>query len=227
MHLYGGHFECPTCELYLGADFAKVALADRTLGNLVDRVFFPHAADQDARREAKFYRRRGIAPKESATLLREQAAATERRAAVVARQQTRTKRVVRATTGASSSGTKPGEESVTLRMIPEQAAGDRSSSIHRTPPPLKQPFLRTKGSLRMVQLKKYLQNKLPKSGDAEAPPRDVDILCNGTSLGNEVSVNSVMKCIWLGPPEELTLTYRYSIRVKSTVGKGQKSQKAS
>jgi Zinc finger, C3HC4 type (RING finger) len=54
------HYQCPTCELYLGQNLGKCALADRALQNLIDKVLFPEVARQDRLDEEEFYGRLGI-----------------------------------------------------------------------------------------------------------------------------------------------------------------------
>lgn len=58
-----GEKNCPTCEVFLGADPYKVALNDRTLESLSDKVLFPSVKERDEIEEKKFYASRGILPK--------------------------------------------------------------------------------------------------------------------------------------------------------------------
>eukprot|EP00957_Ditylum_brightwellii_P052834 4005330-Ditylum_brightwellii.AAC.1 len=54
-----GYRRCPECETSLEPDPFKEVLSDRTLAELVDKIF-PHLKEKDERDEREFYKRRGI-----------------------------------------------------------------------------------------------------------------------------------------------------------------------
>lgn len=58
-----GCTECPTCHIFVGSDPAKVAVLDRNLKELMDKVIFPTLVDQERLQEEVFYTSREISIK--------------------------------------------------------------------------------------------------------------------------------------------------------------------
>jgi hypothetical protein len=60
---------CPICSTYFGRDdlLTNIALPDRILETLIDKVLFQHLAYQDSMLESEFYSRRGIERKDTIT----------------------------------------------------------------------------------------------------------------------------------------------------------------
>mmetsp|Transcript_2087 Transcript_2087/g.4928 ORF Transcript_2087/g.4928 Transcript_2087/m.4928 type:complete len:95 (+) Transcript_2087:50-334(+) len=79
-------------------------------------------------------------------------------------------------------------------------------------PPLQKPVMRTSGRFKIVQLKKYLLSKL--DAQHEMPVsyhwNQVEVICNGSIVGNELSLTFIKRTIWLGGNGNMELTYRVS-----------------
>jgi hypothetical protein len=58
-----GCHECPKCRVYLGSDPLKVAVLDRSLQDLVDRVVFPEFLEAEQKHAEDFYAARRMAMK--------------------------------------------------------------------------------------------------------------------------------------------------------------------
>jgi len=181
-----GHYNCPTCDIYLGKDASKFSLPDRTLEYLIDKILFPELVVEDAEHERQFYRKRGIQ-------LKPQLAVEDS-----GKPEGRCKR--------SKSSRNGGQVSFT--MVPVDAAAALSM------PPLERPNLETDGAIRIGQLKKYLQEQLlagqQTNGHTTSATSSIDVLCNGVPLGNELSVDFVWRTVWMEDDEPLTLSYRYA-----------------
>lgn len=76
-------------------------------------------------------------------------------------------------------------------------------------PALEYPLIETQGTIRISQLKRYIEMKLPDLGIKNAT-HDLEITCNGLPLGNELSVTFIIRTIWVKDDVGgcLTLTYR-------------------
>lgn len=208
---------CPECGLYFGRqdDLTSIALPDRTLETLIDKVLFPELAKADEETEAEFYRKRGISRKDGpGNQSKKQRTAIDSESIPA---------------GASRDG-----DMVIFQLIPERSDADNpfirngSTTVpHDTdvPPPLDLPFLQTQGSIRMGQLKKYIRIKLnldheqrqSQAAGGEAShgglldeEKELEILCNAVPLGNELSVTFVARTVWMDPINKPTLHYRYA-----------------
>lgn len=198
---------CPRCELYFGRleELSSIALPDRTLETLIDKVLFPGLAAADENVEFEFYRRRGISRKDGSA------------------EQNLTEEQLSPSRSTSTS------DLVTFCLIPEHVAeeenngcptdGAAASQQSAALPPLHLPFLETRGSIRIGQLKKYLKNKLNlvlserEIDDASDDTLDdedseLEIICNSVPLGNELSVTFVSRTVWMDPAKKLILEYR-------------------
>jgi len=215
-----GDYDCVLCGTYLGKDARKFSLPDRVLQAIIDKVLFPDIAAEDARKEADFYRARGIERKPKAgttgTSKREKRSAAKH---------------------GGDSQIKTTSENIILRLVPdegedettkrhgkrqrveatasESCRGNQRKPPSGTPPPLPLPFLRTDGAIRIGQLKKYLGLKLGNTQPGSADERSVlgrfEVLHDGVVLGNEVSVNFILRTVWMGDPTKpLLLMYRYA-----------------
>lgn len=124
------YFKCPTCNEFMGQDVLKVALPDRILQNLVDKVLFPEIAKEDTATEIAFYEYLEIPRKEDGWNPQ-----TNSNGESARRKRTRSK-----------GATQP----VVFQLVPY--------NVHT--PGLENPFIETDGVIRIGQIKKYLATKL-------------------------------------------------------------------
>jgi Zinc finger, C3HC4 type (RING finger) len=219
---------CPTCGEYLGGDalLSSLALPDRTLETLIDKVLFREIAQQDRQAEAAFYASQGIERKQqfmspSEGLLSSSDHEKKRRLAYEI-SRPRSKRGPVLSSGPvitfqlaphHDDGAKTGKD---VGKEQEEEAAAQQQPAGEVPPPLRLPFLQTQGCIVMGQLKKYLKRKLGIVG------REFDILCNSLPLGNDYSVTFVHRTIWTSEEEKLKLTYRFAVDGAS-IGVGKES----
>lgn len=88
-------------------------------------------------------------------------------------------------------------QDIVFHLQPEQ---------HSTLSRLNLPFLKTQGTIRIDQIKKLLHLRL--KYDHDDPTDDLQILCNGVPLGNELSVAFVARTVWMEAGQYLLLHYR-------------------
>jgi hypothetical protein len=115
---------------------------------------------------------------------------------------------------------------VVFRLVPHRDDPALPLPAAAAAPALQNPYLRTSGSLRVGQIKKYLRRHLnlrqgaagagaaaeapPATGESSAPtaaaaiaPSDpaeaLEVLCHGVPLGNELSVRFAQRAVWLAP----------------------------
>ena len=88
-----------------------------------------------------------------------------------------------------------------------QSPKEKESSTKKLLPPLDKPLLRTSGKLKILQLKKYLILRL---GLENTSVLELEILCNGDLIGDELSLVFVQRTRFHGDDGgDLVLTYRY------------------
>ena len=92
-----------------------------------------------------------------------------------------------------------------FKLSPD-AAGNGGTTEASVLPPLDKPFIKTSGKLKVAQLKKYVAKKL--LGDADQGADDIEILCNGESLGAELSLYFIKCTRWVAGETHLLLNYR-------------------
>jgi hypothetical protein len=169
------HNCCPYCNTYLGgkSDIASVAVPDRVLETIIDKIFFPEITCADAQAEIEFYRKRGIALKQPTTttaptededpspneLMGSRQA--ESSSSFLRRGNKKLKQMLDTDEEMDSERIK-----IVFHLLPEENADPA--------PPLESPFLRTDGSIRIGQLKKYLRKTIHRPqteaySDAESP----------------------------------------------------------
>lgn len=236
---------CPQCRLYLGrsADPASVALPDRTLETLIDKILFPQLAAQDRDAERAHYRRLGIERKELPSDDQQQqrqdaddedlADDEDRSTSVRSKSNNNNSKRARSSHNASdaSAGGAAGEDvipeggggeaaannnssrssrTVLFQLLPAKtAASNRSSKSLR----MQLPFLKTEGSVRVDQLKRYIFQKLhhrDNNNEQEAASNNnnddkynsnpsssaVEILCNLELLPDDMTVAHVEETVW-------------------------------
>lgn len=93
---------------------------------------------------------------------------------------------------------------IPFQLVPASTTSTAASSSASSVGILQRPFLETESSLTVAQLKKYLQQQEEKTV--------TDLYCLGTVLGNEWSIDFVLKTIWkrryVSEDKLLSLEYR-------------------
>lgn len=192
------HYNCPTCDTYLGKDVTKFSLPDRTMEYLIDKVLFPELVKEDDEQERRFYEKRGIALKhEFREVYEDDDVDTNKEDEADEGKPKRQKE-------SDSQGC------VMFNLIPQ--ACDPKSSLSM--PPLERSHIETQARIRIGQLKTYIRQQLLSSSSrgetADIDKTTIDILCNGVPLGNELSVNFILRTVWMDDNNPLTLTYQYT-----------------
>ena len=86
---------------------------------------------------------------------------------------------------------------MSFKLVPEEPdATDAYTDLEK-------PFLRTSKKLRVIHLKKYLAKKLEMEKTS-----DIEISCNGETLGPELSLEFIQKTRWHDEERDLVLNYR-------------------
>ena len=105
----------------------------------------------------------------------------------------------------------PMEAEMNFKLSPE-AAGNYSTTEAQVLPSLDKPFLKTSGNLKVAQLKKYIAKKCMEAttegSGGEVSADDVEVLCNGASLGPELSMYFIKCTRWVQDEAHLLLNYR-------------------
>lgn len=202
-----GRSTCPTCDTYLGKDITKFSLPDHVLQDLIDKVLFPGVAAQDVQQEKEFYRKRGIEPKLDV------ANGKPSPGAASGNRKKRTRRRVNDTPGSKNLLA----QEITVEVTPHRPSEDPADSIEY-------PILRTTGSLRIGQVKKFLEMKLKEKQEREQDKkmtaasakiqtgcRSIEVLCDGTMLGDELTLAFVSRTVWReSMKHHLVLSYQYA-----------------
>jgi hypothetical protein len=93
-----------------------------------------------------------------------------------------------------------------FKLSPDMAGSGFGTTQAMVLPQLDKPFLRTSGKLKVLQLKKYIAKQLL-GGDESS--EEVEILCNGESLGPELNLYFIKCTRWMqGDTLSLLLNYR-------------------
>jgi polycomb group RING finger protein 3 len=192
------HYNCPTCDTYLGKDVTKFSLPDRTMEYLIDKVLFPELVKEDDEQERQFYGKRGIALKHEFRDVYEDDD-------VDTNEDDETDEVQHKRHKESSS-----QGCVMFNLIPQACEPKSSLSM----PPLERSHIETQARVRIGQLKTYIRQQLISSSTSRGEIADIDktridVLCNGVPLGNELSVQFILRTVWMDPSNPLTLTYQY------------------
>jgi hypothetical protein len=206
------NYECPTCHQYLGQNLQKCALADRVLQNLIDKVIFPEMAQLDRLNEEAFYEKLGLGRKPagfdsySKVPLQQQSHAAS---VQVKRKEKTSDASEGASLGASVKKSKRNQPStatltddrkqpppsnprslneVVFRLLPnDDAAGRGGGDATVAVPALQNPYIKTSGSLRIGQLKKYLCQQLnlhPTATSAASTATDAAPAAAGRALSS-------------------------------------------
>ena len=82
------------------------------------------------------------------------------------------------------------EAEISFKLAPSQKNDADGTKEHMVLAALEKPFLRTSGKLKVMHLKKYLCKKL-----SLKQPKEVEILCKGDTLGPELSLHFILRCV--------------------------------
>lgn len=174
--------QCPECGIYVGREINKFASHDANLGAIVDCIFPEFKAKEDRDCET-FYRSRGI--KRKTEDLKEMTKNSETTS--------------RPPTGGDS------KDDIEFALFPQRLSkGDEKEQLD----PLDKPFLHVSGKLKMNQLKRYVVSLRRGNKKAEKEEENLDILCNGVPVGDEISLSFVKRLLWPHEESILELTYK-------------------
>jgi Zinc finger, C3HC4 type (RING finger) len=190
---------CPQCQLYLGrhADPASVALPDRTLESLLDKVLFPQLARDDDLAEQLFYRQLRIERKElpGELLLQRQQQQQQQQQADSPRTAPESQRK-RPRFNAQEAWEQSHAVRVTTTTVLFQLVCT-SQETTTTTHTLKLPFLKTEGSVRVEQLKRYIIQKLNLEANSSSSSRKhVVMQCHSVVLPDTMTVAQIEDSIW-------------------------------
>jgi hypothetical protein len=163
--------------------------------DLIDKVLFPQVAIEDTRIEKEFYKKRGIPSKLGDS-------------ALVADIQVRVKDGTPITHKRKRPQAQCTKEEVMFELHPETDLSSSDTGLGNMPS-LQFPLIRTESSLRVGQLKKYLLLKLDLPNGVVVP--NLEILCHGVPLGDELSIAFAIRTVWMETAKQLELTYRYAV----------------
>jgi Zinc finger, C3HC4 type (RING finger) len=211
---------CPTCAMYFGRDdvLANVALPDRILETLIDKVIFPDIAYQDYVKECEFYSKRGIERKD-ATLAEQDpsSSATPWASSVATKIDPNDHKKKKLLSIVDTSPDSPEirlhdpKDTISFLLIPKKTMDSKNSA---SPPPLPLPRFSTSVQLRVEQIKKLLTMKLSQPLSANTGStgvnHELEVYCNGCLLEEELSLRFVSYAIWKDPNNTLTLEYDYN-----------------
>lgn len=227
---------CPLCEVDLGTDPLQSVLHDRTMEEVVNKLF-PSLRHDDDQREYAFYQNRNIPVKKE--FIEELMAKQHRDQQLTSSPSSKPSSNPLSHTQplrdhppnhSNTQSTPPADnnpKSDTPTNLPNNVPADEldfkllpaQDFVHpfshspkpetdndRILPRLHKPLLRTTGRIKVIQLKKYLLRNL---GLQQTYNLDaVEILCNGDRIGDELSLTFVRKTRWLHPSDDLCLHYR-------------------
>lgn len=183
-----GSIKCPKCYINLGPDPYPVTIYDRTLQELVDKIF-PELKDIDAKAERQFYRKNGIQPKK------------ECRAEIEKEQMGDDEKIVTALVASQDISnvceTIIHQDEVEFDFLPFE--DDKQPVL----PTLPKSLLTVSGRLKVFQLKKFLVRQLGLSTSYHSA---IEVRCNGDSVGDELSLTFVKRTRWMAR-DGLVLTY--------------------
>ncbi|KAL3802209.1 hypothetical protein HJC23_001753 [Cyclotella cryptica] len=194
VHFRVGHRRCPTCNLSLEPDPFREVLADRTLQEVVDKIF-PWMRKKEDEEEKAFYAARGIKLKpEYESVVKESpggGGGKKRKADDDEGDRKSAKDVV--------SLRESTNDMLDLQLEPYETPHEKISL-----PPLRHSILRTSGRLRIGSIKKYVLQRLGLKDSKSS----IEILCNDEPVGNEHSLTFILRTRWFSPNKLLTLHYR-------------------
>ena len=221
----GGY--CPKCFDYLGIDWRKHIMPDRSLERLMDKVLLVDMAAADEDEETAFYRRRGIKRKPEKSYDKQNKIGEVGKFPIGPMDSFPNKSNEENENSKVDSKPEAKPDSVLariehIRLVPatgppaatafyssmgHSKSGatvvvDDTSSPPPPPPPLDKPFLEVPGNIRIGVLKKYLAMKVPSLLCGE-------ISCNGSALGNEWTIGFIKRTIWMSTDDSSVMTLEF------------------
>eukprot|EP00592_Proboscia_alata_P010399 CAMPEP_0194362444 /NCGR_PEP_ID=MMETSP0174-20130528/10184_1 /TAXON_ID=216777 /ORGANISM="Proboscia alata, Strain PI-D3" /LENGTH=408 /DNA_ID=CAMNT_0039135307 /DNA_START=289 /DNA_END=1515 /DNA_ORIENTATION=- len=197
-----GFRRCPTCDKSLEPDPFRCVLSDRSLHELVHKIF-PSLQDMDDEYEEEFYKARGIKRKvsleESNAAILAANESSETKASLHESEKKRKTLALESSSGCGSKKHAIANDDLELLLLPSTDVKKESTMSS-----LLNPHLRTSGSLKVSQLKKYLVRKL----DIATKPSAIELLCNGEQVGDELSLTFIQRTRWFNANSDLCLTFR-------------------
>lgn len=212
----GGNNHCPECDVNLGPAPWQATIYDRTLQELVDKIL-PELQDQDDLNEIHYYEENKIKPKPEF----QSDIVNEKRKLYKLFQLKSDDNDDRSDTSPSKQKDQMNHseksrkkaiplDELDLKIIPYQRdmrgrRGSQQNTINETSSDSSSTInIRTSGRLKIIQLKKYLAEKLNVDSKRAST---LEILCNGDIVGDELSLTFIHRTRWLNNDEELVLTY--------------------
>jgi len=181
LKFHSGMRKCPKCEISLDPDPYKAVLCDRTLQELLDKIF-PELKELDEQRELEFYKKRGIEFKDNVVVEEAEtgksdsgnwsARESKESQTTQSNMSTRSDNALGPDRLQSNQGYKdfciPTDE-INFKLIPD-------NKVKIPMNPLENPLIRTSGQLKVGQIKKYLVNKLKLLGPTVSKIRILGII---------------------------------------------------
>jgi len=178
------HSDCPRCDIHLGPYPMEKIKFDRQIQNLVDKIF-PQLLDRDAEAEKQMLLERGL----PISLACERGSKSKQMIPESDSTQFISKKLRKEEASKKFYKDEVGFE----LLVDEREIECNPSSYLRT---LDKPFIRTSAKVTMKHLKKYLISKLQLSSNVF---NDIEITYRGELLGNEYSLEYVLKSRGLDP----------------------------
>ncbi|TMW63726.1 hypothetical protein Poli38472_002667 [Pythium oligandrum] len=178
------HDKCPVCKVELGAKPWTKLIPDPTIQGLADKLLAQDFRAKEETEERHFYARLGIKRKLHATSEGSVAMGPSRAAP----------------TQSSQEETPTGPRRMNFEMYPQRNPDvPLFVYMHRLP----RPIMCAEASVRIARLRKFVAWKL-----GIEDPSDVEILCRGTPVGGEYSLEFVHRTIWKDRQSRMLLEYR-------------------
>ncbi|GMH78697.1 hypothetical protein TrLO_g1450 [Triparma laevis f. longispina] len=184
----GGDKKCPECGVGVNLSSETSMMADRSLQELIEKIFPKIIRDEEAT-EAAFYSQRGIKRKQVYEIKEDNKGKDEKK---------------KGEKGEKKKPISHLEDEINFQLLP--LPDSSLSSADLSLPKLGKPYLRTSGRLKVLQIKKYLNKKI---GEV-VPNVHVQLFCQNTLLGNELSLTFLKKTRWRNNETDLILHYRKS-----------------
>lgn len=192
--------QCPKCSTRATkSQFGKEIIADRTLDEIVNKVF-PHFRTRDEEAEANFYKGRGIRlkPGQVPETSERPTPKTMKRKKVRNNQQ-----LQHSFTAALTSflAPKTADDWMEIKVkADDQTVRERMlGQVHND-------CLCLSSRAKVSTLKKYLAKQLKMKDH-----RSLEVTCNGVPMGDEYNLNFIQRTRWMNPEKSLELKYRLQL----------------
>ncbi|EKX37778.1 hypothetical protein GUITHDRAFT_116084 [Guillardia theta CCMP2712] len=189
MQHFSEYLTCPTCEKDLGPAPHEKVRTDRAMQNIVDKVF-PHFAKEESVGEKSIQREA-----EAGTKAREETSAESE----AKRRKVASKVAMKKKMQQTQKNSEGGNKKLCLSLFPQEEST-------KPLPKLLKPYLRSSVEATVKQYKNYLCSKLKQDHNYEVAAVDIEILCRGAPLKNDLSLKTVWSDCW-NSTSDLELTY--------------------